>query len=224
MATVLAPRPISLRKRTAGNGTRLLANEAVALVNVPAVGNAARVLSELAKSLKAPKTNDENAREQVGLIERYGKMLETISDRMSQLEETDFSAESWALFQEFDEYLANASCELQTLQNESLVVKFTSQAEIKHSLDAKREEILSRTLMFSFENGLLTNYAVARSQADLVELMNRRFRDEKLGSEEMIERLVAQKVNGVFQARQIDGQGCVICITFGGHAFFFIEA
>ncbi|KAG9095610.1 hypothetical protein FRC06_009630, partial [Ceratobasidium sp. 370] len=198
MATALAPNPVSLRRRAAGNGTLLLANQATALVNVPAVGNAARVLREVAKSLKphilqAPKANDQDAQEQVALIEQYGDLLEGISGRMSQLEETEFSAESLALFREFDEYLANASYELQTLQKESLVVKFTSQTEIKHSLDAKREEILGHILMFSFKNGLLANYAIARSEADferVVESVGRRFEGEKLGSEE-IKRLVA---------------------------------
>ncbi|KAG8705276.1 hypothetical protein FRC08_001743 [Ceratobasidium sp. 394] len=203
MATALAPNPISLRRRTVGNGTLLLANEAAALVNVPAVGNAARVLRELAKSLKAPKTNDEDAQEQNALVERYGSLLESIADRMSQLEGVHLSAESLALFQEFSEYLVNASSELQTLQDESLVVKFTSQTEIKHRLDAKREEIFGRILMFSFENGLLVNHAVARSQADFerfVESVNRRFEDEKLGSKE-IKRLVACEVRALISIR-----------------------
>ncbi|KAG9085283.1 hypothetical protein FS749_004565 [Ceratobasidium sp. UAMH 11750] len=223
MATALAPNPVSLRRRTVGNGTLLLANEAAALVNVPAVGNATRVLRELAKSLKAPKANDEDAQEQNALVERYGSLLESIADRMSQPEGVHFGAESLALFQEFSEYLVNASSELQTLQDESLVVKFTSQTEIKHRLDAKREEIFGRILMFSFENGLLVNHAVARSQADFerfVESVNRRFEDEKLGSEE-IKRLVAYEVSAALQARQTDGQSCVLCIALDGHVFFF---
>ncbi|KAG8715660.1 hypothetical protein FRC08_010295 [Ceratobasidium sp. 394] len=166
MATALAPNPVSLRRRVVGNGTLLLANEAAALVNVPAVGNATRVLRELAKSLKAPKANDEDAQEQTAFVERYGSLLESIVDRMSRLEGIHLSAKSLALFQELSEYLVNASSELQSLQDESLVVKFTSQTEIKHQLDAKREEIFGRILMFSFENGLLVNHTVARSQAD----------------------------------------------------------
>ncbi|KAG8718341.1 hypothetical protein FRC09_012819 [Ceratobasidium sp. 395] len=105
MAAVLAPNPTTLRWRTFRDGTLLLANRTVDLINLPAARNVARELRALAVALKAPEVNDESAQEQTNNLEVYAEWIETIAERMSQhgVDLDGTAAEFWGLVREFDE-------------------------------------------------------------------------------------------------------------------------
>ncbi|KAG8719288.1 hypothetical protein FRC09_011375 [Ceratobasidium sp. 395] len=93
--------------------TRLLANRAANLINIPATRNVARELRTVAKAMKphilqAPRVNDEHAQEQTNDLEQYAELIEDIAERISKLEVLNLrgtSVEFWALLQEFDEYV-----------------------------------------------------------------------------------------------------------------------
>ncbi|KAG8719287.1 hypothetical protein FRC09_011374 [Ceratobasidium sp. 395] len=173
MAAVLAPSPVPLPRRAFRDGTLLLANRAANLINVPAARNIARELRTLAKAMKphilqAPAVNEENAQQQTNNIQQYAEYVETIAERISQLDGVDLSGtagELWELLQEFDEYISNAIEELQGLQAESIAVKFACQNEITRRLDAKREETMWRVLAFDSKLSLLANYTIIQTQA-----------------------------------------------------------
>ncbi|KAG8718340.1 hypothetical protein FRC09_012818 [Ceratobasidium sp. 395] len=168
MAAVLAPNLIPLRRRAFRDGSLLLANRATNLVNLPAARNVARELRTLARSLRVPGVNNENAREQTINVEQYAEFVETIAEQISQLEGVSLNGTTgkfWELLQEFDGYLSNTINELQSLQAESIMVKFTCQNEITRRLDAKREETMWRVLAFCFKLSLLANYTIIQTQA-----------------------------------------------------------
>ncbi|KAG8792894.1 hypothetical protein FRC12_004550 [Ceratobasidium sp. 428] len=202
MAAILAPSPVPLPRRAFRDGALLLANRAANLINVPATRNIARELRTLAKAMKAPAVNEENAQQQTNNIQQYAEYVETIAERISQLEGVDLSGtagELWELLQEFDEYISNAIKELQSLQAESIMVKFTCQNEITRRLDAQREETMWRVLAFCFKLSLLANYTIIQTQAR--------------PSDTSLKHLIGYEVSAALYAR-----GGVIC----DHLFFLI--
>ncbi|KAG8741531.1 hypothetical protein FRC12_015633 [Ceratobasidium sp. 428] len=232
MAAVLAPVPAPLhrRRRTLHDGALLLANQAVNLVNVPAATNAADDIRAFVASLKprmlqAPGENDQNAREQLINVQRQTQPIIAISQAISQLEGVDTNGTATdflGLLDQLNKYLSDTGAELQDLQQQSLTVKFARQAEITRLIDARKEETLNRIMIFCFENGLLANYASARTQTDFNQFMgmvNRRFEDEMLGRDE-VNRLVEGKVNAILRAKQIDGRNPFYLVMFG-NCFFF---
>ncbi|KAG8687365.1 hypothetical protein FRC08_012000, partial [Ceratobasidium sp. 394] len=85
MAAVLVPTHNPLRRRAFRDGAILLANEAADLVDIPAATNVARALRESAASLRprvlqVPAANDQNAQEQLVLIERYAELIEATAN------------------------------------------------------------------------------------------------------------------------------------------------
>ncbi|KAG8792309.1 hypothetical protein FRC12_006495 [Ceratobasidium sp. 428] len=208
MADVLPPSPAPLRRRTFRDGTLLFANQAANLVNVPATRNAAHDVRAFVASLKprilqAPGENDQNAREQVVNIQHHAQLIAAISEVTRQLEgvESNGSATDFlALLEQFDEYLSSADTDLQDLRQQALIVKFVCQTEFTRLLEAKKEETLNRVVTFGVENGLLANYAIAKTQADLVrfmELVNSRFEDERPNNDERLQLLVARQLGVV---------------------------
>ncbi|KAG8792313.1 hypothetical protein FRC12_006499 [Ceratobasidium sp. 428] len=204
---------MTLRRRTFREGTFLLANRAVDLVNLPAARNVAHGLRALAVALKAPGVNDENAREQTNNLELYAEWIETIASRMSQhgVDLDGTVAEFWGLVREFDEYLSNAVQELQELQQLSTTVKLACQNEITRCLDAKKEDTLNRVITFCFKICLLACCIATQTQVDvkqLIELMDVRLRAERLNCDERIKRL-EREVSAVLRAQQIDARSYI---------------
>ncbi|KAG8792893.1 hypothetical protein FRC12_004549 [Ceratobasidium sp. 428] len=202
MAAVLAPNPTTLRRRTFRDGTILLANRAVDLINLPAARNVARELRALAVALKprilqAPGVNDENAREQTNNLELYAEWIETIAERMSPHGvDLDGTAEFWGLVREFDEYLSNAVQELQEPQRQSTTVKLACQNEITRRLEAKKENTLNHVISFCFKICLLACCVATQTQADvkqLMELVDVRLQAERLSGDERTKRLVERE-------------------------------
>ncbi|KAG8704450.1 hypothetical protein FRC09_003527 [Ceratobasidium sp. 395] len=226
MADVLAPAPAPLhrRRRTLHDGALLLANQAVNLVNVPAATNAADDIRAFVAALKAPGENDQNTREQFINVQQHAQPIMAISQAISQLEGVDSNGTATdflALLDQLSKYLSDTGAELQALQQQSLTVKFARQTEITRLLDAKKEETLNRIIVFCLENGLLANYASARTQTDLNRFIGivRRLEGEMLSKVE-VDRLVEGKVNAMLRAKQSNGRNPVWLVVFGGTLFF----
>ncbi|KAG9121750.1 hypothetical protein FRC07_002163 [Ceratobasidium sp. 392] len=205
MAAIVPPTPNSLRRRALRAGTALLAAEALDIVNVPGANTLAHHAHEWIASLKtdtnqsrilqAPENNDQDVRKLTSRIELYSQLLETAATMIDELDAGD-QGESVAAnllqLQEFHEYLSNTHAELQNLQGQRSVVKFTCQAEIRNRLDRKHEEILSQAILFCLKNSLLANHAAARSHGSLVGLVSRLFEEMQRNSDERFRRLEYQ--------------------------------
>ncbi|KAG8792897.1 hypothetical protein FRC12_004553 [Ceratobasidium sp. 428] len=230
MATDIAPVPVQLRRRVFPAGAALLAAEALDLVNLPAANNLAQHVHEWVKSLKvsyilpfsrlnrqtdtnqprilqAPANNDQDARDLTSYIDRYVWLAETAANFISDLDAA-YQNESTAKFllqlQGFHEYLGGLRTELESLQDERLMVKLACQTDIKSRLDEKREELLDQTILFCLEIGLFANCTAAQS------------RQRQRSSDERLRQLECQ-VSALCLARRTDEQ----CISLHPSAFFF---
>ncbi|KAG9074415.1 hypothetical protein FS749_014023 [Ceratobasidium sp. UAMH 11750] len=215
MAAVLAPDPNPLRRRAFRDGAILLANEAADLVDIPAATNVARALREWAASLRprvlqVPAANDQNAREQAALIERYAGLIETTAHSISRLGASTGgnSAAFLLLFQEFDEYFVAAYTEIQELQSQTSTTKFLSQSEVTRRLEKLHEDIHNRVILFCLEHGLLNSYATIQSQDNLDQLARK-------------VQILEHELGILFLARQSSGRCNAICTVPGGGMFFF---
>ncbi|KAG8704388.1 hypothetical protein FRC08_002255 [Ceratobasidium sp. 394] len=226
MAAVIAPTPTPLRRRALRAGTTLLAAGALDLVNVPAANGLAQQAQGWLASLRphilqAPENNDQNAREQATRAEQYAQLVETTGNIIGELgaAHQDENVSAFLLrLQQFHEYLNKAHAELQNLQTQHGLVKFACQADIKNCLDEKQDEILSQTILFCLENGLLANRATAQSQENITNL-RRHVEEIQHGSDERIRHLEHQ-VSVLYLTRRTDGQCGAGCIAPGSLVFF----
>ncbi|QRV91246.1 hypothetical protein RhiJN_19264 [Ceratobasidium sp. AG-Ba] len=179
MATdTLQPVGVPLRRRILRNGVKLLANEAMDAMNVPLVTDLNHILGNWVRTLRplvlqVPSTNEESASEQAGRIKEFIEFAERFINETNNLnQEGNHSVDEISLLvAKLVEYLSHLEHEVDALRKHTRLMKFASQSDIYHLLEAKKEEMMNHIVLFCFKNNLLANSVIARSYNDMQEFM-----------------------------------------------------